>query len=136
MKYYAVIDTNVIVSATIKYNSVPGRIMELAFNGTIIPLLNFQIIAEYKEVLNRPKFHLTDKIITSIINEIEKNGIYVDSNKINIIFNDPKDVIFYEVVMGERKSNDAYLITGNIKHFPIEPYIVTPRQMLDIIEKN
>ena len=28
---------------------------------------------------------------------------------------------------------DAYLVTGNIKHFPTEPFIVTPRQMIDII---
>ena len=28
---------------------------------------------------------------------------------------------------------DAYLVTGNIKHFPTKPFIVTPRQMLDII---
>ena len=31
------------------------------------------------------------------------------------------------------KAEDAYLVTGNIRHFPLEPYIVTPRQMLDII---
>ena len=45
--------------------------------------------------------------------------------------------VFYEVVMEERKNEDAYLVTGNIKHFPIRPYIVTPREMLDIIlEEN
>ena len=50
---------------------------------------------------------------------------------------DPKDRVFYEVVMEERKNEDAYLVTGNIKHFPIRPYIVTPREMLDIIlEEN
>lgn len=31
MKYYAVIDTNVLVSAMIKWNSVPGNVMELGF---------------------------------------------------------------------------------------------------------
>ena len=38
--------------------------------------------------------------------------------------------------MEERRSADAYLVTGNIKHFPTEPFIVTPRQMLDIIIEN
>lgn len=46
---------------------------------------------------------------------------------------DPKDRVFYEVVMEERKHEDTYLVTGNIKHFPIKPYVVTPREMLDII---
>ena len=31
---------------------------------------------------------------------------------------------------------DAYLITGNIKHYPIRSYVVTPKEMLDIIEKR
>lgn len=46
---------------------------------------------------------------------------------------DPKDRVFYEVVMEQRKSDNAYLTTGNIKHFPQKPFIVTPRQLLDII---
>lgn len=46
---------------------------------------------------------------------------------------DPKDRVFYEVVMEERKEEDAYLVTGNIRHFPQKPFIVTPRQLIDII---
>ena len=60
MKYYAVIDTNVLVSAMLKWNSVPGNIMELVFSGTIVPLLNEQIVKEYRDVLSRPKFHFTE----------------------------------------------------------------------------
>jgi len=133
MKYYAVIDTNVLVSAMIKWNSVPGNVVELAFSGTIIPLLNEQIVKEYREVLGRPKFHLTDEIINSVVDEIERLGIYVDADELDLVLPDPKDRVFYEVVMEERKSEDAYLVTGNIKHFPIKPYVVTPRQMMDII---
>ena len=57
MKYYTVIDTNVLVSAMLKWNSVPGNIMELSFSGLIIPVLNEAIVKEYREVLLRPKFH-------------------------------------------------------------------------------
>lgn len=35
--------------------------------------------------------------------------------------------------MEARKDEDAYLVTGNIKHFPSKPFVVTPRQMLDLI---
>ena len=35
--------------------------------------------------------------------------------------------------MEERKTDDAYLVTGNLKHFPEKPFVVTPRQMLEII---
>lgn len=133
MKYYAVIDTNVLISAMLKWNSIPGNVMELVFNGAIIPLLNRHIMKEYKDVLERPKFHLTEDIIQSVLTEIDKLGIYIDADALNIILPDPKDRIFYEVVMEERKTEDAYLVTGNIKHFPVKPYVVTPRQMIDII---
>lgn len=46
---------------------------------------------------------------------------------------DAKDKVFYRVVMEERKSEDAYLVTGNLRRFPVKPFAVTPRQMLDII---
>lgn len=133
MTYYAVIDTNVLVSAMLRWDSVPGNIMELAFGGSIVPVLNNSIVAEYREVLSRPKFHLSDEIINDVLDTINENGLYVDAEELDIELPDPKDRVFYEVVMEERKEEDAYLVTGNIKHFPAKPFIVTPRQMLDII---
>ena len=38
MKVYAVIDTNVLVSALLHWDSVPGSIMEHALIGRIIPV--------------------------------------------------------------------------------------------------
>ncbi len=136
MKYYAVIDTNILVSAILKWESVPGSIMELALEGSIVPVLNETIISEYREVLLRPKFHLTEDIVSDIISSIRKVAVYVTEEHIDINLPDPKDRVFYEVVMEERKDEDAYLITGNIKHFPGRPYIVTPREMLNIILKE
>ena len=133
MKYYAVIDTNVLVSAMLKWDSVPGSVLELVYSGTIIPLLNQHIVKEYREVLARPKFRLTQQIIEDAVGEIERLGLYVDARGLDIPFSDPKDRVFYEVVMEERNETDSYLVTGNIKHFPEKPYIVTPRQMMDII---
>lgn len=44
--------------------------------------------------------------------------------------------MFYAVVMEKRQDADAYLITGSKKHFPAKPFVVTPREMLDIIESS
>lgn len=133
MKYYAVIDTNVLVSAMLKWNSVPGNIMELVFDGPIIPVYNSEILKEYREVLSRPKFHFTKEIVDAVIENLENQGINVEAETLNINFPDPKDAVFYEVVLEKRKSEEAYLVTGNIKHFPLEIFIVTPREMLDIV---
>jgi predicted nucleic acid-binding protein len=81
MIYYAVIDTNVLVSAMLKWNSNPGNILELAFGGTIIPLLNESIVSEYRKVLARPKFHLTQEIIDSVVGELERLGLRIDAEK-------------------------------------------------------
>ena len=43
---------------------------------------------------------------------------------------DPKDVVFYEVALSKE---DAYLVTGNIKHFPKVDFVVTPAEMIDIM---
>jgi hypothetical protein len=38
--------------------------------------------------------------------------------------------------MSARQTMDAYLVTGNMKHYPIRSYVVTPREMIDIIERE
>ena len=136
MKYYAVIDTNVLVSAMLKWNSVPGYIIELVFDDLIVPVLNREIVEEYKEVLSRSKFHLSNDIVEDIIASLAEIGIFVEGETLDIDFIDEKDRMFFEVVMEERKKEDAYLVTGNIRHFPVQPFVVTPRQMLDIILKS
>ena len=136
MRYYTVIDTNILVSAMLKWESVPGSIVELSLDGPIIPILNDDILREYREVLSRPKFHLTEYIVTDIIESIRRVAVFVDAEHIDIELPDPKDRVFYEVAMEKRKDEDAYLVTGNIKHFPDKPFIVTPREMLDIILKD
>ena len=133
MKKYAVIDTNVLVSAMLKWTSVPGTILEFAFSGTIIPVLNDKIVAEYREVLMRDKFHLTKEIVDDVIQTLEEQGKYIDTDNMDYELPDMKDVIFYAIVMEKRKDEDAYLVTGNIKHFPREHYVVTPKEMMDII---
>ena len=133
MKYYAVIDTNVLVSAMLKWSSVPGSILQLVFDGIIVPVVNEKIIDEYREVLLRPKFKLNYGIIERLLYRISEAGIFLTGEKIDIDLPDEDDRVFYEVVMESRKDEESYLVTGNIKHFPAEHFVVTPRQMIDII---
>ena len=108
MKYYVVLDTNVVVSALFNISSVPGIILQEALAGRVIPLLHEEI----------------------------KRGIFLDAATIEDYVPDPDDAIFYEVVMEARETTDAYLVTGNIKHFPVKPYVVTPKEMLEILNEN
>lgn len=53
MRHYAVIDTNVLVSAMLKFQSVPGQIANEALLGDLIPLLCDEIIEEYNKLRSR-----------------------------------------------------------------------------------
>lgn len=136
MKFYVVIDTNVIVSSVLKPDSNPGNVYNLIQQGIIIPLINEKIVSEYIEVLSRSKFHLSISIVNKIVQGIVKYAISVDEEYIDIELPDEKDRVFYEVTMKSNEERDSMLVTGNIKHFPKEPFIVTPKELLDIIYEN
>ena len=133
MKYYAVIDTNVIVSSMLKHDSIPGEILDLVISKTIVPLLNKEIIDEYEEVLKRNKFGFSNAEVDSLIANIKANSIFLEREQTLEEFVDEDDIVFYEIVMSARHTMNAFLITGNIKHYPIRNYVVTPKQMIDII---
>ena len=135
MIYYAVLDTNVLVSAMLKTRSVPGQVLAEALNGDIIPVLNDGIIKEYEDVLSRPKFRFDKRAVRVFMDELKRRAVYVDEGFIDDEVPDPKDVVFYAVLMEKRREEEAYLVTGNLKHFPMRAYIVTPREMLDILNE-
>ncbi|MDE6846038.1 MAG: putative toxin-antitoxin system toxin component, PIN family [Lachnospiraceae bacterium] len=136
MIYYVVIDTNVLVSAMLKKNTPPDAIIRQVFKGNIIPLLNEEILDEYREVLGRTKFKFPESAVKDIITGITKDAVFMDAAPTEQILPDSKDIVFYEVVMEGKKSKDAYLVTGNLKHFPKSPYIVDPREMLEIMKQS
>ena len=136
MTFYAVIDTNIVVSSMLKHDSNPGLIIDFVTTGTIIPLLNDEIINEYFTVLSRNKFGFDDTSIKETIDVIKKNAIYLKRGQTLETFIDKDDIVFFEIVLSVRSTMDAYLVTGNIKHYPIRSYIVTPKEMIDIIEKE
>ena len=136
MTLYAVIDTNVLVSALLRWDSVPGMVVEEALVGKIVPLLSDEIVSEYEEVLRRKKFSFNEQDTQTVIEGIKRRGVFLDPEKAEEEVPDPKDLVFYAVTMEARKDSDAYLVTGNIRHFPVKPYIVTPREMLTILGNN
>ena len=119
---YAVIDTNIFVSALITHNSnaSTARVLESLFLHRIIPLYNDDIIKEYDEVLHRAKFKLSEEQISTVIEHVKENGI--DSSRFPYAgeMPDEDDRVFYEVCLSKE---DSFLVTGNLKHFPKEPQV-------------
>ena len=134
MKVYAAIDTNVLVSSLLTKNpdSPTARVVDAVASGVIIPLYNVDILAEYDEVLRRPKFPFTEGRVRKLIDMVQGFGVAVDPKPTGEILPDVDDLVFYEVVM-EKRDENAYLVTGNVKHVPSRRYIVTPAEMMEII---
>ena len=131
---YAVIDTNVFVSALLSRlpNTATVKLVKILFERGMCPLYNEEIIAEYQDVLHRRKFHFPSEAIDEIIKTVQDIGISSERISSDEFFPDPKDVVFYEVALS---IEDAYLVTGNTKHFPKKPIVVTPAEMLEILNR-
>lgn len=134
MTYYAVIDTNVLVSAllTSHDDAATVQVVNKIFAGDVIPLFSEEILSEYNEVLRRRKFNFSGSLVSEFIDAIKKCGHYVLPSPIDEFIPDEKDLPFYSVVM-TKADDGAYLITGNIKHFPHKPFIVTPNEFISLI---
>jgi putative PIN family toxin of toxin-antitoxin system len=123
-----VLDTNVIVSALINPNGIPGKILALVLNGKIKLLYDNRIIFEYIDVLSRKDFGFNGEIIHDLIDYFRNDGEFINSEYSNIEFVDDTDKKFYEVF---RFGEAEYLITGNIRHFPQENGIITPKEFIE-----
>lgn len=136
MIIYAVIDTNVLVSALLskKSDTATVKVIKAVTDGYITPLLHDDIISEYEEVLYREKFHLISSTIQNLLQSFKNFGKWISPKHTGETFIDPDDLIFYEVTMAKRDDN-SFLVTGNLRHYPTADFIVTPAQMLDILSK-
>ena len=132
MQMLVVFDTNVLVSAIVSHNlnSTTVKVVKTIYDGKTIPLYNEEILSEYDEVLHRSKFNFDESEISNILEAIVKTGVYAKRTCSNESFPDPKDAMFYEVALSKEGS---FVVTGNTKHFPKDPIVVTPAELLEIL---
>lgn len=137
MGCYAVIDTNVLVSALLSGNEDAATVQVVArmLTGDITPVYSGAIMAEYREVLKRRKFGFSQGVVNELLLSMTRFGLLVEPTPSGVVLPDMKDLPFYEVVL-EKRDDDAYLVTGNTRHFPKAPFVVTARQLLNILENR
>lgn len=111
---YAVIDTNIFVSALITHNS----------NASTARVLE-------NLLLHHAKFKLSEEQISTIIEHVKENGIDSSRFPYDGEMPDEDDRVFYEVCLSKE---DSFLVTGNLKHFPKEPQVITAAEMMEILD--
>ena len=123
-----VIDTNVIVSGLLKDGSQPAMVLNLAVTDRIRMLVDQSVLSEYEMVLHRKKFGFDPDAIGDLLTFLRYESERVVATPSAKTTSDPGDQKFYDIaVSGEA----TYLITGNQAHFPVEAWIVTPREFVD-----
>ncbi len=132
--FYAVFDTNVLVSSllTKRVDSPTLQLLHLVFDGQIVLLYNDDIICEYEDVLHRGHFAFPTERVQELI-DLVKTGLHIDPTASGEIFPDKDDQVFYEVALSKE---DGYVVTGNTKHFPKSPIVVTPAEMMQIVQET
>ena len=113
------------------------QILQSVFARTLIPVFNDEILDEYEDVLHRPKFHFDQGIVRQAMDAVKNVGISKDILHYDGHFPDPDDRVFFEVAWNMyQEDSNTYLVTGNTRHFPKERFVVTPRQLLDLIGRK
>jgi len=128
----AVLDTNVLVSALLSPSGAPTKVFDHVLNGTVVICYDSNIVAEYKQVLSRPKFGFNMKSVEQIIDFILRSGFSVVPTPLSIDLVHEDDKIFYEVAVHVK----GHLITGNTRHYPKEPIVVTATEFLQALESH
>jgi putative PIN family toxin of toxin-antitoxin system len=122
-----ILDTNVIVSALLSPSGTPARILYLVLDGIITIVYDNRILMEYLDVLNREKLKINKELINPVIDFINKEGEFMTALPQTAKFDDEDDKIFYELY---KSGGVDFLVTGNIRHFPHEKGIISPRQFV------
>ena len=121
-----VLDTNVLVSALWTQAGNCSVILSQVLQDEIIPCFDHRILNEYRVVLSRPRLIFSPAQTNELLREITSRGLTVTVAPSTINLPDEADRKFYDTA----KTCNAILITGNIRHFPEEPLIMTPAQFL------
>ena len=124
----AVLDTNILVSALWTPIGNASTIINLILSDKIIPCFDQDILNEYRSVLLRPRLAFPLEQVDGLLSEITGRGLSVIVLPSNIAMTDESDRKFYDAA----KYCGAYLITGNTRHFPLDPLILKPGRFLDI----
>ncbi len=131
-----VVDTNVLVAGllTREPTSPTAAILDGMLDGSFLVLLSETLLAEYREVLLRPRIRerhgLTGDEIDRILTEITLNAIVRDPEPVEVPDSDPGDGHLWSLLASEEK---AVLVTGDERLHTTAPEwtaVVPPRLLV------
>jgi predicted nucleic acid-binding protein len=111
-------------------------LVRLVADGSVRVAFDERILAEYREVLARPKFPFHPGQIEALLTQIEEEGLKITPRPIATRLPDPNDLPFLEVALSAKVK---FLVTGNKKHYPPSSRrgirVLSPRQVLELMSR-
>jgi putative PIN family toxin of toxin-antitoxin system len=125
-----VVDTNVLVSALLRPERIPARILDLVLSRQVTSALDHRVFNEYQEFLLRSEFGFPREAVIDLLDFLWLSSERVHVTPMSIDVPDADDVKFLEVAINA--AADA-LVTGNLRHFPLRQrhgvQVLSPRQL-------
>ena len=122
-----VLDTNVIVSGLLSSKGNPAVALTLVLTGAVQVCHDARILAEYSEVLARPRFNFDPQRIREVVVKIEADGLAISPSQAPLNLPDPDAETFLAVALA---SAADYLVSGNLADYPSEKsqgmQVITP----------
>lgn len=132
-----VLDTNVLVSGPLQPFGPSGQIVRLVASGQLTLCYDSRILAEYRDVLLRPKFAFDPERVESLLEEIRADGIPIVAHPLATRLPDPDDETFLEIALA---GGVEFLVTGNLKHYPAEAWhgieVLSPRSFIELLREE
>lgn len=128
-----VLDTNIVVSAALKPGSLPRTVLLLSITRPARLYVTEAILAEYHEVLARPKLKIRKGLRRQFLQLIQSHSHPIQPTRTLLVTPDPEDNKFLECADAARAD---YLVTGNARHFPRfwkKTKVITAREFIGLI---
>ncbi|PKP56620.1 MAG: putative toxin-antitoxin system toxin component, PIN family [Candidatus Altiarchaeales archaeon HGW-Altiarchaeales-2] len=131
-----VLDTNIIVSATIA-NGNEFKLLKKAENKDFILAISHPLLIEFKEVISREKFGYNAQEIDRIVSDVIKiSKLFCPEESIDIMKEDPDDNKVLECAVTAKAD---YIVSGDHHLRDLKEYhaikIIASKDMLEIFKK-
>ena len=123
------IDTNVVVSGLLNPHGASARVLDAVLDGRVKLVYDARILAEYRDVLHRPRLKLAPAKITALLHGLQSQ-LMVTSTALGVSGPDADDIVFVEAALA---TADPTIVTGNLADYPTEilqgTRVLTPAQV-------
>lgn len=123
-----VLDTNVVVSGLLNPHGPSARVLDAVLDGRIKLVYDTRILAEYRDVLHRPRLKLKPETVSAFLAGLHSQ-MMVTPSPLAVTGPDADDIVFVEAALA---TTDRTIVTGNLADYPAKilhgARVLTPAQ--------